>query len=106
MLPIGSVVEFENSTCMIVGYDYQEENNQLQPCYIVVPWPSGIVDVSSLHSVGTKSIQLISSGFQAESYQYLSIFLDGLTDIAAKCSADEMVGYLNEAAKKIEEAKF
>jgi hypothetical protein len=53
---LGTVVSYEKSNYLIIGYDLSTVKEQMEPSYLVVPIPYGYVDRESIRILPASSI--------------------------------------------------
>ncbi len=65
LLPIGSIIQKEDSKVMIVGYQQISEDNHIVNCYCVVPFPFGFSQLSDVFIIRKEAAdQVVFKGYE------------------------------------------
>lgn len=99
LLPVGTVVSYQNRKYMIAGYTWDEMSNRLVMLYVVVPYPQGYMKRAKLVLLQDSDFEVVEHGYTDERFRILEKYYTTINSVAEKTTASEMKQYLEEAYK-------
>ena len=97
--PLGTVVNIGEEQALVVGYSFIEKDNHMQRCYIVVPYPNGYENSSSLKIAIEEDVELLIEGFNSKSSKYVTDYFNQINNLAKNITAEDF----KKEWKKIQE---
>ena len=88
--PIGSVVRIKDVRLVVIGHRMARDGESIGMCYLLVPYPLGFVDASSLSLTPASKIdEVVSRGYETdEGNEYLT-GLQGMAESAKGVGYDD-----------------
>ena len=100
LLPVGSILERNESKIAILGYYLDDENT----CYSCVPYPFGLVSPEEVIQIDAYSdFDIVHTGYKSEAYSQFMEFLDQLQASFEEFGAEEVSKSVSDVLKQIEE---
>lgn len=104
---IGSIVRYNSSEYMVIGYKACETDNRIVPCYVVVPIPMGYLEAESLRLLAADKVEtLVQEGLRNDICLKYVDSIENRYKVLSGLSADEWraeeQGFI-DALKELEE---
>lgn len=102
LLPIGSVLQVKGKKSLILGYQFDDENNKFVTSYIICGYPFGFITCDELGIVPVDAdIEVIFEGYRNEFFYSFIKNKQELHDLTATMSVSEWNEHLNQIGVSI-----
>jgi len=99
LLPVGSILERNESKIAIVGYYLDDEHT----CYSCVPYPFGLVSPEEVIQIDAYlDFDIIHTGYKNDTYTQLMEFLDQLQASYEEFGAEEVSKTVSDILKQVQ----
>lgn len=100
--PVGSVIKADNTTYLIVGIKFFDQDNCFVKHYVIVPFPAGQFDSNSLRVVRADDVELIREGYRNNETDAFLNYYDVIDRLSKKHDSAALYQAFNDAEKMME----
>ena len=101
LLPVGSIVRFNEYKAMITGYFFDREQGNPELKYLLMPYPVGLVTDDALTKCEIDKVSLISEGYKTEMSESFADYLMFMNEYLKEHSEEELFTILNSQDEEV-----
>lgn len=100
LLPIGSVLQSKEEKAVVLGYDFNDENDVFSTSYVVCGYPIGFTTTDHLGIVPVDAeMEVVFKGYQNKSYTSFIKSKEELYQLTGQMTVSEWNCHLEQAAR-------
>lgn len=100
VFPIGSVVKVRGMEALVTGHVMDEVKGKMVLHYYLVPFPLGYTGAECVRLAPEQELELLFAGYEDESGEGYTRYLQGLAMATEQCTAKEFRKYWKQAMEK------
>lgn len=106
VLPVGSVVGFNEIKAMVTGYCFDRSDGQIRLNYLLVPYPEGMVSDDVLTKCDIESVSPISEGYRTELSDSFGAYVGFMNDYLKDHTETELFSLVMQPDDEEEEVSL
>lgn len=100
--PVGSVVKADDTTYLIVGIKFYDQDNRFVKHYMIVPFPAGQFDSQSLRAVKADDVELIREGYRNDKSDAFLNYYNMIDNLSRENDSATLYQAFQDAEKMME----